>query len=85
MLTDLDTGKDLGASDIEENRRSLHAVGVLRLRHLQARVAEALRQGRVVLLNQCYQDPKTKQFHINIYAAPNRIPRQGDIPRVVSL
>lgn len=85
MLTDLDTGKDFGASDIkrleEVSTPSLfYAYDTYKLT-----LPKPFGKVEVVLLNQCYEDPKTKQYHINIYAAPNRIPRDGDIPRVVHL
>lgn len=85
MLTDLDTGKDFGASDIkrieEVSTPSLfYAYDTYKLT-----LPKPFGQVEVVLLNQCYEDPKTNRYHINIYAAPNRIPRDGDIPRVVHL
>ncbi|WP_116812443.1 hypothetical protein [Steroidobacter cummioxidans] len=85
MLTDLDTGKDFGATDIkrieEVSTPSLfYAYDTYKLT-----LPKPFGQVEVVLLNQCYEDPKTKQFHINVYAAPNRIPRAGDIPRIVHL
>jgi hypothetical protein len=85
MLTDLDTGKDFGASDI----RRIEAVTAPSVFYAydtyKLTLPKPFGKVEVVLLNQCYEDPKTKQYHVNIYAAPNRIPREGDIPRVVHL
>lgn len=85
MLTDLDTGKDFGASDIKRIEEVSAPSVFYAYDTYKLTLPKPFGKVEVVLLNQCYEDPKTKQYHINIYAAPNRIPRVGDIPRVVHL
>lgn len=85
MLTDLDTGKDFGATDVKRIEEVAAPSVFYAYDTYKLTLPKPFGKIEVVLLNQCYEDPKTKQFHINVYAAPNRIPRDGDIPRVVHL
>lgn len=85
MLTDLDTGKDFGASDIKRIEEVATPSLFYAYDTYKLTLPKPFGKVEVVLLNQCYEDPKTKQYHINIYAAPNRIPRDGAVPRVVHL
>ena len=85
MLTDLDTGKDFGASDIQRIEEVSAPSVFYAYDTYKLELPKPFGKVQVVLLNQCYQDPKTGQFHINVYAAPNRIPHDGTVRRVVHL
>jgi hypothetical protein len=84
-LTDLDTGKDFGASDI----RRIEEVSAPSVFYAYDTYKLALPAPfgnvEVVILNQCYEEPDTKRFHVNVYAAPNKIPRDGASSRIVHL
>ena len=84
-LTDLDTGKDFGASDIKRIEEVAAPSVFYAYDTYKLALPKPFGQVEVVILNQCYEDPKTRQFHINVYAAPNKIPSDGNINRIVHL
>lgn len=84
-LTDLDTGKDFGASDIKRIEAVTAPSVVYAYDTYKLTLPPPFGQIQAVILNQCYQDPETKRYHINVYAAPNKIPDDGTIARIVHL
>lgn len=85
ILTDLDTGKDFGASDIRRIEAASAPSVFYAYDTYQLALPPPFGKVQVVILNQCYQDEATKQVHINIYAAPNKIPDDGSVSRVAHL
>lgn len=84
-LTDLDTGKDFGASDIRRIEQVSAPPVFYAYDTYKLTLPRPFGEVEVVILNQCYQDPETKRVHINVYAAPNKLPSEGKVTRVVHL
>lgn len=85
MLTDLETGKDFGASNIRRIEEVASPAVVYTYDTYKLTLPDPFGQAEVVILNQAYQDPATKQYHINVYAAPNKIPGDGGVTRISHL
>lgn len=84
-LTDLDTGKDFGASDIRRIEEVSAPAVFYAYDTYKLALPGPFGNVEVVILNQCYEEPDTKRFHVNVYAAPNKIPRDGSSSRIVHL
>lgn len=84
-LTDLHTGYDLGATDI----RRLGEVITPQLSYVydtyKLSLPPPFGKREIVLLNTRVQDPVTKKVMISIYAAPNKLPPDTSITRVIRL
>lgn len=83
-MSDLDTGYDVGASDIRriEEIRDAPVFMAYDTYKLDLKPFGKL---DVVIVNHYAQDPKTGVVHLNVHAAPNKIPLDPDVPRVTHL
>jgi len=85
FLSETETGNDLGAYDIRRIEEVsappvFYAYDTYKLR-LPAPFGEL----EVVIINQYSQDPETKTVRVNVNAAPNKLPLDESIRRVVHL
>jgi len=83
-MSDLNTGYDVGASDI----RRLEQVAADPMFYAYDTYKLDLKPfGKldVMIVNEYVQDPVTKQVNINVYAAPNKRAAEPGVPRVVHL
>ena len=83
-MSDLNTGYDVGATDI----RRLEEVAVAPQFYAYDNYKLDLKPfGKldVMIVNQYVQDPVTKQVRINVYAAPNKMPVDPAVRRIVHL
>jgi hypothetical protein len=84
-LTDLHTGADLGAFDIKRleqvpARPIFYAYDTYKLN-----LPKPFGTVEIMLINESSQNPQTKQVNVNVYAAPNKRPRDTSVPRIVHL
>jgi hypothetical protein len=83
-MSDLNTGYDVGASDIQR----IEEVSASPVFYAYDTYKLALRPfGKldVMIMNHYIQDPETKKVSINVYAAPNKKPVDPKVMRVVHL
>lgn len=85
FLSETETGNDLGAYDI----RRIEAVSAPPVFYAydtyKLRLPEPFGELEVVIINQYAQDPETKTVRVNVNAAPNKLPLDASIRRVVHL
>jgi hypothetical protein len=85
FLSETETGIDLGAYDI----RRLEAVSAPPVFYAydtyKLRLPEPFGELEVVIINQYAQDPDTRTVRVNVNAAPNKLPPDASIRRVVHL
>jgi hypothetical protein len=84
-LTDLHTGADVGASGL----RRIEQVAANPVNYVydtyKLDLPRPFHRIEVLLVNQYYQDPATKQVRLNVYAAPNKEPLDRNVTRLVHL
>lgn len=84
-LTDLNTGYDLGVTDI----RRLEEVTTPQISYsydtYKVPLPPPFDKRETVILNSRVQDPVTKTVRISIYASPNKLPVDPNITRIIRL
>ena len=83
-MSDLNTGYDVGASDIRRIE-SLAAPPVFYVYDNYKLDLSPFGKLDVMIINQYAQDPETKKVSINVYAASNKTPVDPQVARVVHL
>ncbi len=85
FLTDLQSGADVGAYDIDR----LEQVSTPRATYVydtyKVKLPWPIGVIEAMIINLYTQDPQTRQVNISIYAAPNKKPRDARVTRVVHL
>lgn len=85
FLTDLQSGGDVGAFDISRIEHvAAHPVNYVYDTY-KLNLPRPFGPIQVMIVNQYFQDPATKQVSVNVYAAPNKRPLDTSIARVVHL
>jgi len=85
FLSETETGNDLGAYDIRRLEEVSAPPVFYAYDTYKLRLPEPLGELEVVIINQYAQDPETKTVRVNVNAAPNKLPLDPGIRRIVHL
>jgi hypothetical protein len=85
FLSDTHTGNDLGAFDIERIEEVSAPPVFYAYDSYKLGMPAPFGEIEVMIINQYYQDPLTKQVSVNVHAAPNKRPLDNNVRRVVQL
>jgi hypothetical protein len=84
-MTDLQTGADVGASEL----RRIETVSAAPVHYVydtyKLDLPRPFHRIEVMIVNQYHQDPVTKQVMLDVYAAPNKQPLNTKVTRLVHL
>jgi len=84
-MTDINTGRDLGAIDVKRLEHVVAPPVVISYDTYKIDLGSPIGLREVVILNQYSQDPVTKVVSINILAAPNELSPNDTVTRLVHL
>ena len=85
FLSETETGNDLGAYDIRRIEEVSAPPVFYAYDTYKLRLPQPLGELEVVIINQYAQDPLTKTVRVNVNAAPNKLPLDPGIRRIVHL
>jgi len=85
FLSETETGNDLGAYDIRRIEEVSAPPVFYAYDTYKLRLPDPFGELEVVIINQYAQDPETKTVRVNVNAAPNKLPLDPGIRRVVHL